>query len=119
MEGIMKPVTEELEPEDSFEDLVADNLVTLRSKAFSFFYGANSWRGTACDICIIFELFSESVTRNFVRNDIKSVENKTLTPSLRGRSHFSRVPSSSREIALLLSLYAERVLLANSTPKTK
>ena len=35
MEGI------DVEPEDPFEDLVADPLHTLSSKALSFFYGAN------------------------------------------------------------------------------
>ena len=38
MAGIMKAITKELEPEDPFEDLVADHCATLSSKVLSFFY---------------------------------------------------------------------------------
>ena len=42
MAGIVEAVTKELEPDNPFEDIVADYRATLRSKALSFLLEANS-----------------------------------------------------------------------------
>ena len=47
MAGKVEAVTKELEPEDPFEDLVADHWASLCSKALSFFFEANSSWNTA------------------------------------------------------------------------
>ena len=49
MAGIAEAVTKELEPEDPFEDPVADHWATLSSKALSFLFEANSSWNTAWD----------------------------------------------------------------------
>ena len=40
--GIVEAVTKEPEPEDLFEDVLADHRATLSSKALSFLFEANS-----------------------------------------------------------------------------
>ena len=59
MAGIVEAVTKEPEPEDLFEDLLADHWATLSSKALSFLFEANSSWNTAWDYDLIeFVLFS-------------------------------------------------------------
>ena len=67
MAGIVEAVTRELEPEDPFEDLVADYWATLSSKTLSFLFEANSSFLKHClrlrldRICVIFSADSVSV----------------------------------------------------------
>ena len=59
MAGIVEAVTKELEPDNPFEDIVADYWATLSSKALSFLLEANSSWNSAWDYDLIeFVLFS-------------------------------------------------------------